>query len=102
MQALQAEVISNFKDELAKIEAGELEHWIDDQNGCLAYIILCDQFHRLIHRRTKKTYQLDEKSKQIMTDMISNQRTTKYDNYRFMEKWLMLMCLTRSENMVDV
>ncbi|MDZ4311246.1 MAG: DUF924 family protein [Cypionkella sp.] len=38
---------------------GGLEHWVEGTVGTLAYLILCDQFSRNIHRNTAKAFASD-------------------------------------------
>ena len=65
-------------------------------------MILCDQFNRLINLKSAKAYALDHLTRTIIIKMLTSERETRYKNYRCMEKWLMLLCLLRSEKAEDV
>ena len=64
----------NFSEDLSRLENGELSHWIEDHYGCLAYIILCDQFYRLINRKTKHAFNMDSNTRQVMLSMLTENR----------------------------
>lgn len=102
LMKLQDEIIANFQTDMTQLENGQLEHWIEDHQGCLAYLILCDQFTRLMYRKTDKAYSLDSKSKEILINLLSKERESRYQKYRFMERWLLLLCLMRSETTDDL
>ena len=44
------ELTEKFKEHLDKAAAGEYDHWKNDRDGRLAFVILCDQFSRNIYR----------------------------------------------------
>ena len=44
-------ITEHYKDDLLKLEKGEYEEWLQDKDGKLAAIILCDQFSRNIFRK---------------------------------------------------
>jgi uncharacterized protein (DUF924 family) len=41
---------------------GGLEHWVESAAGALAYIVICDQLSRNIHRGTALAFATDEKA----------------------------------------
>jgi uncharacterized protein (DUF924 family) len=47
--------------------AGELDHWLETPYGCLALMILSDQFPRNIYRHTVQMYAGDKKAMEIVT-----------------------------------
>jgi uncharacterized protein (DUF924 family) len=55
-------ILNNFSDLLQKGANGELEHWENEANDCLALIILFDQFPRNMFRDTPKMYSYDDKA----------------------------------------
>ena len=46
----------NYEELLDEVAEEELEHWKNDMQGRLAYILLCDQFARRIHKGTRKAF----------------------------------------------
>ena len=48
--ALDAEIRTRFGDIWTAARDGGLEHWVDGPAGTLAYLIICDQFSRNMHR----------------------------------------------------
>lgn len=55
-----------------------------------------------MYRKTDKAYSLDSKSKEILINLLSKERESRYQKYRFMERWLLLLCLMRSETTDDL
>ncbi len=47
---IDREIRDRFGAWVARASAGDLEGWLDAPRGCLAYVILLDQFTRNIHR----------------------------------------------------
>ena len=41
-------------------------------------------------------------TRQVVASMLTSERDSKYLKYRYMERWLILLCLLRSENLKDV
>ena len=58
-----AEVDATIRDRFGEIwqaaHDGGLEHWVEGTVGTLAYLILCDQFSRNMHRDTAKAFATD-------------------------------------------
>jgi len=55
-----------------KIEKGELEHWRNDHNGRLAYIIIADQFGRNMFRGTGRAFSLDQKAYEVSMSILDD------------------------------
>lgn len=53
--------------------AGELDDWLDSAQGCLALIILCDQFPRNMYRNTQKSFAFDHLAKRFCLAGLSRQ-----------------------------
>ena len=47
---------ARFGHTVAKALAGKLDHWANDARGCLALILLLDQFTRNIYRDTPRAF----------------------------------------------
>jgi len=54
-----AECRANFSSLLAQGADGELDGWLDAPKTCLAFILLCDQLPRNIHRGTPLAFATD-------------------------------------------
>ena len=54
-----AEIETEFADDVTRASKGKLDHWADDPHGRLALIILIDQFRRNIYRNTEKAFSKD-------------------------------------------
>ncbi len=52
--------------------AGELDHWADDVDGCLALCILLDQVPRNIYRGTPQAFATDDKARRFAAYAIDN------------------------------
>ena len=73
----------------------KLDDWQNTARGCLALIILLDQFSRNIFRENKKAFAQDEKSKSVLLKMIENNFLDKMNET---ERLFALLPLIHSEN----
>jgi len=55
-----AEISTEFKDDVEKASDGKLDHWADEPRGRLALILLLDQFRRNIYRGTAQAFAHDK------------------------------------------
>lgn len=70
--AYDGEIFTKFGQIYSRAIEGECDHWQDTQRGCLALIILLDQFSRHIHRGTAEAFAQDIKAQEICIEgMIS-------------------------------
>lgn len=70
--AYDQEIFLKFGQVYHRAVEGECDHWQDTQRGCLALIILLDQFSRHIYRGTAKAFEQDLKAQDICIEgMIS-------------------------------
>jgi|TARA_B110000438_G_scaffold285661_1_gene316003 uncharacterized protein (DUF924 family) len=76
----------------------KLDDWQNTARGCLALIILLDQFSRNIFRENKKAFAQDEKSKSVLLKMIENNFLDKMNET---ERLFALLPLIHSENISD-
>ena len=76
----------------------KLDDWQNAARGCLALIILLDQFSRNIFRKSKKAFAQDEKSKSVLLKMIENNFLDKMNET---ERLFALLPLIHSENISD-
>jgi uncharacterized protein (DUF924 family) len=60
---LDAEIAARFGDVWQAAKSGGLEHWVDGTVGTLAYLIICDQLARNIHRGSAEAFATDEQAR---------------------------------------
>ncbi len=58
-EALDGECRSRFADIWQAAREGGLEHWVDGAAGTLAYLVICDQLSRNMHRGTADAFATD-------------------------------------------
>ena len=58
-EALDAEILARFGDLWQAARDGGLEHWAEGTVGTLAYLILCDQMARNMHRGSAAAFTTD-------------------------------------------
>lgn len=61
--ALDSDCRNRFADLWQAAREGGLEHWVDGTVGTLAYLILCDQFPRNIHRGRAESFATDPQAR---------------------------------------
>ena len=61
--ALDDEIRERFGDLWQAAKAGGLEHWAEGAVGTLAYLILCDQMSRNMHRGTAEAFATDTQAR---------------------------------------
>ncbi len=59
------EITNNFLGLYEDAAAGRLDHWASDPDGCLALIILLDQFSRNMFRNDPRAFAADEKALEL-------------------------------------
>ena len=62
-EALDAEIQHRFADVWQAAHDGGLEHWVEGTVGTLAYLILCDQMARNMHRGDALAFATDERAR---------------------------------------
>ena len=60
------EIRKHYGDLVPKAIAGKLDHWMETPHGCLALMILVDQFPRNLYRHTVHMYDGDKKAMEIV------------------------------------
>jgi len=76
----------------------KLDDWQGTGRGCLALIILLDQFSRNLFRESGKAFEQDEKSRSILLKIIANNFL---DTMNEGERLFALLPLIHSENILD-
>ena len=61
--ALDADIKDRFHDLWIAAQSGGLEHWNEGVAGSLAFIVLCDQFSRNMHRGTAEAFATDAQAR---------------------------------------
>ena len=87
----------NYQFVMNHIERGELEHWIKDRDGVLAYIVCADMFSRRLYAGTPRAYTLDDHAVIAAKTLMG-----KLNLYRHAEKALIMSPLLHSENENDI
>ena len=59
---LDAEIRAMFADVWQAAHDGGLEHWVDGAAGTLAYLVICDQMSRNMHRGSALAFATDERA----------------------------------------
>jgi uncharacterized protein (DUF924 family) len=75
------------------------EEWLSSR-GCLARVILFDQFSRCIYRGTKEAFQYDSLSIAIIKDLLQNQ-IFHTSEFKPIERFFMCVAIQHSENIDD-
>ncbi len=89
------EIRENFSDIYSKAIQEQLMHWKDSPEGCLALIIVLDQFSRNLFRNQAECYAQDEKSLVLTLEGIKN----KWDEeLKPVERVFFYMPLMHAEN----
>ncbi len=89
------EIKSKFEYLINAGKKGQLDHWCDTAHGCLALIIILDQFSRNCYRDSKNAFTQDEKALRICLDGIENSVDQKLS---LIERVFFYMPLEHSEN----
>jgi len=56
---------TNFEEHIRKASEGSYDHWTNSAQGCLALIILLDQFTRNVYRNSARAWSGDAKALQV-------------------------------------
>jgi uncharacterized protein (DUF924 family) len=54
-----------FEDILKQAERGELDHWMESAEGCLALVIILDQFPLNMYRGSAQSYATEAQSREV-------------------------------------
>jgi|TARA_B110000881_G_C18481131_1_gene466559 uncharacterized protein (DUF924 family) len=78
--------------------ANEYDDWQDSPFGCLALVILFDQFSRNMFRDDKKAFEQDDKARLIVNDSVYSGFLDTMDES---QKFFMILPLIHSEEITD-
>jgi uncharacterized protein (DUF924 family) len=76
----------------------KLDEWQKIDRGCLALIILLDQFSRNLFRESAKAFAQDEKARSVLLKIVANNFLDKMNEN---ERLFALLPLIHSENILD-
>jgi uncharacterized protein (DUF924 family) len=62
-EELDAEIVARFGDLWQAAADGGLEHWVEGTVGTLAYLIICDQLARNMHRGQPQAFATDAQAR---------------------------------------
>ena len=89
---------SRFLNDYKLASQIRLDNWQDTDRGCLALIILLDQFSRNLFRESGKAFEQDEKSRSVLLKIIANNFLDKMNES---ERLFALLPLIHSECISD-
>ena len=87
-----------FLNDYESASQNKLDDWQRTGRGCLALIILLDQFSRNLFRESGKAFEQDEKARSVLLKIIANNFLDAMDES---EKLFALLPLIHSENISD-
>ena len=93
-----AAVRERFAALYEKAAAGNLDSWRDTPNGCLALVIVLDQFPRNLFRGDKRSFGSDAAARAVLQHALDNGFD---DGLSFREKQFLYMPLQHSEDAAD-
>ena len=97
-EGFDREIREKFLKDYELASTNEYDDWQDYPLGCLALVILFDQFSRNMFRENKKAFEQDHKTRLIVNDAVYAGFLEKMDeNQRF----FMLLPLIHSEEITD-
>ena len=88
-------ITARFGDTVTAALAGQLDRWADDASGCLALILLLDQFTRNIYRNTPRAFSGDEMALALSLRCVERGYLD-HDNQNYRD--FMLMPMMHSED----
>ena len=87
-----------FLNDYELASQNKLDEWQEIDRGCLALIILLDQFSRNLFRESGKAFEQDEKARSVLLKIIANNFLDKMNES---ERLFALLPLIHSENISD-
>ncbi|WP_324702712.1 DUF924 family protein [Lyngbya sp. CCY1209] len=93
-----AEMRSQFLPDYDRAARGELNHWREQPDSCLALILLLDQFPRNLFRGTPKAFATDDRALETAKYAIARG----FDRSMIpVQRWFFYLPLEHSENLKD-
>lgn len=95
---LDKEIFDKYGDVWEKALAGDLDDWMSEPEGCLALVIILDQFPLNMFRGTAKSFKSESKSIEVTKLALKHQFEKKLDKNK---QAFLFMPLMHSENLLD-
>ncbi len=92
------EIIRQFKEGFEKAANGDYLSWTDSIDGCLALILLFDQFSRNMFREDPKAFSADGKARELARHMINRGFYQALPNFK---KKFAILPFEHSEDLTD-
>lgn len=92
------QIRSKFGEALSLAEQGKIDAWSDTAEGCLALILVLDQFSRNLYRDSPKAFANDEKATALARHGLASDYASRVDQEI---AYFMFMPLMHSESIVD-
>lgn len=96
--AIDDEIARRFGADVEAARRGEYDHWKDDRDGALAFIILTDQFPRHIYRQDPRAFDSDATAFALASDLI---RRGADEDYPLVQRVFLYLPLQHSEAIRD-
>ena len=88
----------NYSKYVEKAQQGELNYWKNSLSGCLALILLLDQFARNIYRNSYRAFAFDDYALRLTNFILDKNLLSNYSSNKIM---FILMPLMHSESIDD-
>ena len=88
----------NYSKYVEKAQQGELDYWKNSLSGCLALILLLDQFARNIYRNSYRAFAFDDYALRLTNFILDKNLLNNYSSNKIM---FILMPLMHSESIDD-
>lgn len=93
-----SQIRDNFEETLVCATNGKLKPWLSQPLGCLAYIVLTDQFPRNIYRNTPQAFSYDNLAKEACLHALEHELDK---DLNVVQRQFMYMPLMHSESLDD-
>ncbi len=92
------EICDRFSATYQKAASGTLDHWQQDAPGCLALLLLFDQFPRNMFRGTPQAFATDGKALRVAKSVVERQLD---QELYFIQRWFVYLPFEHSERWED-
>ncbi|TAK76635.1 MAG: DUF924 domain-containing protein [Gammaproteobacteria bacterium] len=94
-EAVKQQLVTLFGKEFEEVARGGLAEWTHTPRGCLALIILLDQFPRYFYRGTSEAFMYDQEAQQLCVEGLTQRMD---QSLTLIERVFFYMPLVHSEN----
>jgi uncharacterized protein (DUF924 family) len=92
---IDAEVSEHFAQDHARAASGAYDAWMATPHGCLALVLILDQFSRQLYRGQSQAFATDAKARGIVTHAVAKGLDGDLHAY---ERWFLYMPMMHSED----